>query len=1135
MASEFIFKVTEAERNDPGFSTSGITLDADLCKNYSQTAIKRAKELKAKHKDKYSDEYYLNYAKSLELQDNIATHREIYKNLASGYEIQDSAWAGYSYEEIIEMENNGYKIPDEVLQWAHAQQQSDVTAYVMIREESTAEDGTSTEEITGDSTIAGLETKTKKYITQSEEAYTKAEEKFAQYQETVNKAVKIKREKEDSFQKSMKEISDMTEEWKDLNEKKENGTLSFIEKMKYDRLSKILNSTDSGVMKELELNSTELDSFLSSMETLNTDVNKNLQLAQETIQAGKDLSNYSKNYYQEQTPNITQGVVYSGSGLLSDALYGEKGDNIANIAIEKGNDLNEFSGVISAEISSDAAADLVQFANTYTTLAAQTIENSKQTEENNPDNNQNDNSQENTENTKQNSNYSVNTQFSFSNAAAATAITTKAASELSSQQSKTNEAHKRLKKDLTSAQKEIQELNKEISKAEEKDKANLQQGENFLAEPETLQIQNSVNDTAILTAATSPDTITGAAAPTENQTEQTSASLTSVSTENSSKIQAKLEEMQQLDKTDKQNSAGVSKNIAKNLKANTIYKKDAQTLTNENTDLTSRAKNLAKAASDTQNVGIGTVAMSYITTAIGQVMFTNGLAMMTNPFTYATGLTLSTAGKGLLYKGLMENISGAAATIAASAGINKSSEASSNAQDADSTLKDYNSTTKQNEQIIKEVQNQAGQQEETNNLPTDKNGQTMTAETNEQPQTQDSQTITETSSTNAANENSNETIDQNKNQTNSDYSFSTEFGTPNAIKASNTVIQTTQALNNNQASVENDNTTVITQAKKSVSLIKNIDKEASQAKTQQQTIQQQAQSLTAEYTSAQNDLQTANTQEAATSAQAQAQDIALQYDTTVSEENQASNVINKTLANSMQEFVKYKTTSQTLNKNIASLNRLITNQRDISEKTLVVGIGTTALGGLHTAQGSSQITFGTALMTSPFTFHAGVIQTVLGNIKLASGVSEVASGTLAAATATAGLITNTSSRSVSSDTQTTVQDANTQYKEGDKKIQDATKDLGDNSQSLANEQVEPNTQTGEKSQEEIQDNELETVLEDDTIIAASASTNANINNTTSTDDKEDRKLSRFNMDSIIESKKKKKKVTAILAASGNKA
>ena len=62
-----------------------------------------------------------------------------------------------------------------------------------------------------------------------------------------------------------------------------------------------------------------------------------------------------------------------------------------------------------------------------------------------------------------------------------------------------------------------------------------------------------------------------------------------------------------------------------------------------------------------------------------------------------------------------------------------------------------------------------------------------------------------------------------------------------------------------------------------------------------------------------------------------------------------------------------------------------------------------------------------------------------------------------------------------------------------------------------------NDAIGEKEQEKVQEEEL---AEDTNILAASASTNVNAAKDTVTDDKADRKLARFNNDSIIESKKK---------------
>ena len=77
----------------------------------------------------------------------------------------------------------------------------------------------------------------------------------------------------------------------------------------------------------------------------------------------------------------------------------------------------------------------------------------------------------------------------------------------------------------------------------------------------------------------------------------------------------------------------------------------------------------------------------------------------------------------------------------------------------------------------------------------------------------------------------------------------------------------------------------------------------------------------------------------------------------------------------------------------------------------------------------------------------------------------------------------------------------------------------------------------EYSDEEINARISDNEENDDSNIIAAASSNAsaNIVKTTNTDDKLTRKLSRFNNDSIIESRKKMKKVQAVSATSGKKA
>lgn len=71
-----------------------------------------------------------------------------------------------------------------------------------------------------------------------------------------------------------------------------------------------------------------------------------------------------------------------------------------------------------------------------------------------------------------------------------------------------------------------------------------------------------------------------------------------------------------------------------------------------------------------------------------------------------------------------------------------------------------------------------------------------------------------------------------------------------------------------------------------------------------------------------------------------------------------------------------------------------------------------------------------------------------------------------------------------------------------------------------------------KEYEELKQELPQTITTDNIAHAASASANANITKATSTTDKEEKRLTRFNNDSIIESKKKKKRVMEVSSARG---
>lgn len=501
-------------RKEPKFTTSGtnnstagVTIDAKLTAGYNDRIVNTAIQLKANYGSKYSDEYYLDAASSWYKEELGAAFKAAYSKNTSKCPIKDSKWAGYSYEEIIQMENSGVKIPQEVLLWAHAQQESDVTAYEVISTTSAIDDNSSTEELVGDFDLNSLQTKAKQSIMKATEAEKNTQSVTEEYNKNKSRALEIKNENNNSYQKSMNEISNLTNEWKKLDKKAKSGQLSESEQSRYQELSKMLGNKSSSSMKEIEVNSKELDNLLSSMNLLETKVIENETIADDAVQAGKDLSNLNKNYHEMQQTHPTSGVVYSNMGLLSDVLYGITGSSIEKIAIETGKDLTETSNNEIAELHS--SADITMFANAYTsnvvetkqaTVVAQNTEEENKTdntektaENNNPavDNNKTENTNNIEDNTSTNEEDSkdLSLEFTYQNARKATEVTEQTTNDIIKGQENTDKTNKDLQKQSIKSQKDVQKVNQEVAKAESTYAKNAQEQATLLSELEKLQTE----------------------------------------------------------------------------------------------------------------------------------------------------------------------------------------------------------------------------------------------------------------------------------------------------------------------------------------------------------------------------------------------------------------------------------------------------------------------------------------------------------------------------------------------------------------------------------------------------------------------------------------------------------------------
>ena len=1163
------------------YSTTEITMDEDFAKNYSSEIVESAKELKAKNGDKYSDEYYLNYAKSLKYQELLRAHREINQRSANQYDITDKDWAMYSYEEIIEMEHQGYQIPDDILEWAHAQQESDVTDYVIVSDATGTDDGATTDATSNGDQLTSLQKKAQENIIKSEKAIETTNQKVEVYNTTAKKAKQIKDKKEDTFKDSMNKIEDMTTEWKKLDDKKKNGEkLSLTERLKYNSLSKKLDTSNGTMMKEIQADNSDLDDFLNSLDSLSADIKTNETLAQDTIKSGKDLSNLQKNYRQEELPAQTSGIKDDGMGPSLDELYQAKPQDIADTAIDKGNDLLEYVDEVTLEVESNATVDTAKFAQEYTELSEKTQEKVQNTMGEDQDDN-NDKKQ------KQES-YDVDLIFTAENARKATKTTIKSTANLNEKKNGVKNTDKKLATQLKKAQKDAKTVEKESSKAEQKHEDNVQKEEQLVNELENIQGKSLEGSTSekVKNAIKSVNTQKQAQNNTDEmqndlqnegdgQVQAKVQTATKQTDKNEAEKLAVMEEIKAVDTDDNKVNDSVKTSLTKGLASNALSQKISNDLNKQNTELKSRNTNAQQVAANTIIVGLGTYGKSFLTRAYGKAMTSTGFSLMHNVLTNALGVKMVYDGTKISNQGAKENHNGLESIEVGAIGLAVSGVASLIFSDTKNSFKGALSLVNTNKKSYQEIAKSLGAtvsiQNPENNATTENKTEdsAQTTETqstensvqNDESKSQDVQTEQpqdqqnpeqvdnqaesipqvevktenqdETSNEdNSNNETQNSTSDKKKSNQ-KDYSVATEFTSKNAISATSTTIRATQDLTTQNSDINKQTTTVDAETKKSINIVKTIEKDSTKAQAEQRKNAEQTQTIVQQTSAAKAKMNNAQSTEEAEAAQNETVALETENETLQNENSKEIADTEKSLTKNIQQLDGFKKTANELNKNTTSHKKLASDQLDTSTKTILVGAGTTGFGILHTAYGANMIASGMALMANPFTHTLGVLQVALGQATLATGAMEVSTGAVATNTGIVGTTVNAHAKTLSSDATNSTKASLLQSKDSDKKVQNTTKDLelsikenDDNTQQIDNETNNEPTDQNSNSEDDNTD--------DTNLVSASVSTNANINNTTKTDDKEDRKLARFNTDSMIESKKKKKKVQAVSATFTNR-
>lgn len=693
-------------------NTTGITLSdipEDKLALYSQKTIENACRLKAKYGNKYSDEYYLNYSSRDSYIRMVENFSESKRTNAAMCAVQDPNWQGYSYEEIIQMENNGVKIPQEVLLWAHAQQESDIVSYEIIESEALNDNNTSTGEISNSSDINTLLKNAQIYTVKSTSAQKTAEEDAERYSELSTQAKKIQSENKNTYKDELEKISKLTKEWKQLDTKNKNGTLNSSEKNRYNELSKTINSeNNNNNKKEVAFNEKELDELLSSMSGLSEKTTENTKIADETIQASEALSNKIKTYNTQQQKYTVQGVI--SSGPLDSPISETNSFSIESVSMEAGKNLENQSNETDAILTEDSNLEVKEFAKEYSRKAKEAVKssNNSTSKSNNETDTTTSETETKTEEPEQEKTktFTVNPAVGVTPSITATATTIRSMNDLSTNKNNVEEIHNSLVQSQEKATKNAKNVKKEEKKAEKEHTTNEKKIEAKENELETIKQQQADN-----VKSTSEQVVEEPKADTPD--EEKNPPQTPVVDNKEGEQEAIVNEIVTVLNADEKLKGTANSQNMKLKQSVSSNDKTTETLEKQNKALDKRNSNAKTVATNTTLTGTMTVTAGALSIGVGTPMMAS-----LNPVTAAWGAKL-------VQEGIKETVAGTGAIVTGEISLGVSGDVNENIKDFNSTVKSAKLTNKTQSKQIKETTNTL---REIGQLEVSENMQTATAE-----------------------------------------------------------------------------------------------------------------------------------------------------------------------------------------------------------------------------------------------------------------------------------------------------------------------------------------------------------------------------------------------------------------------
>lgn len=243
----------------------------------------RYKEL-AKFANFTEDQLY-EYAYCIRGNNSMNVHRDTVHSYTDKSRPEDPLWGQYSYEEILEMEAGGVEIPEDVLAWAHGEQDADTSGYQIESEGSEDQNAVSNlENKTNTESAAAVQKRSQAYSSQAEAQRDLIEDKTGEIEPEIQDAVDKQEDLTQEQNDTLQETSNLMDEWKILDEKAKAGTLSETERKRYEEISKTLSGiTNNQFEHDLENLSADIDEIMAEMENINLLIDINDQINTELL------------------------------------------------------------------------------------------------------------------------------------------------------------------------------------------------------------------------------------------------------------------------------------------------------------------------------------------------------------------------------------------------------------------------------------------------------------------------------------------------------------------------------------------------------------------------------------------------------------------------------------------------------------------------------------------------------------------------------------------------------------------------------------------------------------------------------------------------------------------------------------